>query len=79
MENIQTEIKPKRGRPKKYNTPEEAHQANLDNMKKKYAEKTAGAIPKPLGRKPTKTIEEIREGFRLRQRKYLQNKKEKET
>jgi DNA-binding PadR family transcriptional regulator len=66
-----------RGRPRKYATTEEAHQANLKNMRGKYAEKNPDVRPGVKGKKPTKTLEEIREANRNRQKKYYEKQKEK--
>jgi hypothetical protein len=78
MDN-QTETKKRRGRPPKYHTEEERHAAQIEQMRKYYEKKTENNIPKPRGVKPTKTIEELRETTRNRQRRYLQRKKEKQN
>lgn len=75
--DLLNEVKKGRGRPRKYSTPEEAHQANLKNMRDKYAEKNPDVRTGIKGVKPTKTIEELREANRNRQKKYYENKKKK--
>lgn len=81
MDNqTETNIEPKRGRgrPPKYHTEEERHAAQIEQMRKYYEKKTENHIPKPKGKKPFRTLEELREATRIRQRRYTQRKKEKE-
>jgi hypothetical protein len=70
----------KRGRPKKYNTEEEAKEAQLEQMKIFY-EKKNGHPPGTVkrGPKPVRTLEEIREKERQRNKRYYYNKKNKKN
>jgi hypothetical protein len=79
MDNqTETKIEPKRGRgrPPKYHTEEERHAAQIEQMRKYYEKKTENHVPKPRGVKSFRTLEELRESTRNRQRRYLQRKKE---
>lgn len=61
------------GRPRKYETTEEAREAKLLKDKLNYEKKNPNVEHGKVGRKPTRTIEELRQ----KQRERYHNKKNK--
>lgn len=77
MDELQNTVilEKKKGRPKKYATPEEAHQAQILKMKENYAKRTENKDKIP---KNKLSGDEIRIKNNERLRKWRQKKKEEE-
>jgi hypothetical protein len=82
MENLEcmpeTKIS-KAGRPKKYFSEEEALEAKQKQDKENYAKKIEGKERGIRGKKPFRTLEEIREKQREYQKKHRERKKMEEN